>query len=298
MQSAFLIPGPVGPWNIYPMVQPGYVGPLLGNPLAEIETPEIQMLGVGLEVTYRRWGWPVGYLPDDIVDRPTSQWAKGPAQPWGASAATNLTGDFEQYDNPQASPERVQWIDRQRCVDVDPAEVSSFGVTYEIVRVDVPLGSVGVIERLPTVFTVDALDEGGVPMFSYGAINGERPCLSELVHPDPAVTEPLTWRWELTEVATTSNADDNTIGYQGPVDPMQIQGDPLAERWSDLKWGTNARWADELQIVLAPHSQARLWVTFFGPPNRFRINVGARIGGYRQSGGRRGAAVRAATQRM
>lgn len=286
-------PGPIADFNRFPSIWPGPTGPLLFNPGALTQTPEIYRIGVGRLVTFRRWGRPVGYFPPGIAELPAPVWAKGPDQPWGLGRSTAQLDDYDQYQAPAAASEKVRVFDRQRCTSnsgsVDP--IVPTGATFELIRYDIPSQAVGILNRIPTVLEVEATDQG-VPIFTYGGLNGERPCLDELRHPDPAVTLPLTWLWRVT---TTDNGPGQP--YQGPIRPGDVFGDDLIEPWRDLRNGHGNRWPDHLHYVMHPRKTLHYWVTLFGPTNRFRVTVGGRFGGYWQTAGRRGAAIRAATER-
>ena len=65
-----------------------------------------------------------------------------------------------------------------------------------------------------------------------------------------------------------------------------------------MRYGDRARWGDRQQFVIRSSTQVRYWVTFFGPVDRYRVRVGARLAGYYQLTGRRGAALEAVTDRI
>ena len=272
-------------WNKYPTIQPGPTGPLAHNPFAALETPYVQYLGVGDEQQFRYWGI-------DVSGYPASQW-------WFKAHSGQLDA-FDQFYSPDSASERVRTFDVQRCVSVPDASIVPTGVSFELVRAPALGGFLSTIERLPTIFDeVSALDENGVKIFTYSQLNGLRPCLDQLVHPDPAVTEPLRWRFHLrvTHEASMREPIDSSA-YQGPVAPAQMKGSDLLEPWSDFRYGDLVRWGDRQQIIVPARSMARLFVTLFGPSERFAVRVGARLSGYRQLAGRRGSAVNAATLRI
>jgi hypothetical protein len=223
------------------------------------------------------------------------EWANGPDQVWGMGRATAQLDTFDQYEAPAAAGEALKPFDRQRCVNADPLAIAPTGITYELVRQDIPAAAVGIIESLPTVFIVEALDGAGLPVFAYGGTNGVDPCLSRIVHPDANV-DPLTWRWY---VVTTHNSalDDATEDYLGPIPPEQMPGDMLLEPWSDMRTGNRSNWPAQRQMPMHPRKTVRVFITLFGPTNRYQVRVAARVSGYWQIAGRRGAALRAATDR-
>ena len=263
------------------------------NGAALTQTPEIYRVGVGRLVTFRQWGRPVGELAPELADHPARDWAKGPDQPWGMGRETALLDDYDKFQAPAAAAEKLKMFDRQRCRTFG-ASITPEGRAFELVRFDIPAQTVGVVERIPTTFQVEALDAGGVPIFTYSNTNGQEPCLNLLVHPDPAVAEPLQWQWRVT---VTDNGPP--APYFGPIDPASIIGDDLVEPWNDMRNGHAERWPDELQYVLHPRKTVRYWVTVSGPAdNRFRVTAGGRIGGFWQTAGRYGAALKAATVRF
>lgn len=288
-------------FNLWPAVWSGVTGPLTQNPLAMIETPEVQKLGVGPWLTFRRWAWPVGYLPHEVVGVPPWQWARGPTQAWGISSDTEQLDAYDRVRNPAAASETLQAFDVQRCVTVTEDQIVPTGVAFELVRFDaVPGAAVGVVERLPSIFeSVEAVDDQGVAIFSFGELNGENPCLSELVHPTPGIGS-LTWRFSvtLTQRPFLLAGGQLPTPYLGPLAPEQIQGGELLPSWADARNGTAVRWPDRRQLITPPRVMVRYWVTLFGPQNAFRLRVGGRLGGYTQTGGRRGSAVAAATTRI
>ncbi len=287
-------PGPIADFNRFPAIW-GWgaaTGPLLFNPAALTQTPEIYRVGVGRLVTFRQWGHRAGVLAPGVANLPARDWAKGPDQPWGMGRETALLDDYDKFQAPAAAAEKLQMFDRQRCQTFSAA-VTPEGAAFELIRFDIPAQTVGVVERIPTTLQVEALDAGGLPVFAYSNTNGELPCLERLDHPDPAVVLPLQWQWRVT---TTDNGPPSP--YIGPINPASIIGDDLVEPWSDMRNGHAERWPDELQYVLHPRKTVRFWITVFGPPGRFRVTAGARIGGFWQTAGRYGAALKAAIVRF
>ncbi|TPV95539.1 MAG: hypothetical protein B7733_09440 [Myxococcales bacterium FL481] len=268
------------------------------NPWAASQTPEVQRMGLGRLVTFRRWGVPEGQLPPDVIGRPAREWARGPSQPWGIGDQSTLLDEHDQHMAPSDAAEVVRSLDVQRCVRVDPSVITPAGVAYELVRIDhIPTAAVGVIERVPTTFAnVEALDDVG-PVFTYGDLNGERPCTTELVHPDAAVTETLRWSFRVT-LTHVSTIEAPAEALSGPIPPEAVPGDDLLAPWSDLRYGSGSRWADRLQLVVRPNTRVRYWGILFGPADRFAVTIGARLAGYWQLGGRKGSALQSATTRI
>lgn len=216
------------------------------------------------------------------------------AKDWGITPQSRELDDRNQYTTPYSAAEVIRMVDIQRCVDIDPSAVVPTGVSYELVRLVVPEGQVGVLEQIPTMLDqVVALDAGGVPIFDFGSLNGERLCRQQLDHPDPIVTEPLTWKWTLlwTDASDIPGAAQQPTPYSGPVAPSAVQGVTIGRPWTDARMGSQNRWAQDQQYLCPAGSVARYWVTFQGPTNRFGIRVGARLQGFTQNGGRHGAAL-------
>lgn len=225
--------------------------------------------------------------------QPTAQEALDPN--WGLSPLSTELDYSNQFTSPYSSSEIVRRIDVQRCIDVDPDQITPAGVAFELVHWRVQSGAIMVLEQIPTIWDdVTALDDQGVEIFSYSSLNGERLCRDELIHPDPAVLEPLRWRFHLTFSEDPSrHAPSATpdMTYVGPILPFEIVGHPITPSWTDARYGALNRWA-ELQQFLVPSSAiVHYWVALTGPVDRFRVRVGARLGGFTQLGGRRGAAL-------
>lgn len=262
--------------------------PYVGFP-AEIETDRSSMAG-----------WLAGTLVADIrggLKIPTP----AEAQRVGMGPDSTHYAKVDQYDNPWNVTEKVKQFNVQRCVTVDPAVIVPAGVAFELVHVRTPENGLAVVERLPTVFAeVTSLDENGVPIFTHGSVNGQRPCLDAIVHSDPAVTVPLTWMFFFQWVArgaTQRETTNGTLTYRGPVPVGQIGGEQVLPPWSDQRYGHVDRWGTDEQYVFPRGALIRTWVALFGPTNRFDVRVGQCLSGYTQSGGQRGSAVSNVTTR-
>lgn len=225
---------------------------------------------------------------------PSSQEARD-TPGWGFRADSTDLDERNQYRQPYASSETVRRFDLQRCVDVAASLITPDGVAFELVHWRSPSGAVVVLEQIPTIFDeVTALDESGVEYYSFGSLNGERLCRQELVHPDPAVTQPLTWKFHLLFTDDPSrNAPSVTpdLTYRGPVPPAEVAGNSITPPWSDARYGSQNRWAENQQFLAPSSVVVRYWVVLTGPVDRFVVRVGARLGGFYQSGGRRGVAL-------
>lgn len=269
----------------HPYAWPGGQAPLWVDHPASAQVPESLRARVS-----QQWGYPAaGTTYGDVAELAR-------AGLWGLNGSTEQLDDYDQFYAPSEASEAVRSMVSQRCIDVDAADILSNGVSFELTRiVHIPSGSVGIIERVPTMLTVDALDDDGLPIFTYGNTNGEDPCLNRLVHPDPQIAN-LTWLWRVVQNHVPGDGAPN-LPLPGPVSPLAIVGDDLLDPWTDMRYGDRARWGDRQQFVVRPSTQVRYWVTFFGPTDRYSIRVGARLAGYRQLTGRRGAALESVTQR-
>lgn len=263
---------------------PGWAGAGGRNPLWADHPASALIPEVSRALDQRPWGYP------RTLERP------GPD--WGLNSESAVNDHFDQYVAPSTASEVVRPFDVQRCIDISEGALSSPPVTFELVRFDaVPHTAVAILERLPTVWvSALALDANGDPLLAYTGLNGEEPCRNQLVHPDPTVA-PLTWTFRVTR--THAPAFGTAIVPYVSASSSPPIGDDLVEPWSDLRYGTNVRWGDRQQYVVRQATQLRYWVTFRGPAEeRYRLRIGARLGGYWQLTGRRGVALTAATSRI
>jgi hypothetical protein len=220
---------------------------------------------------------------------------------WGLGPDSTDLDQRDQYSQPYASGERIQRFDVQRCVLVPASEISPLGVAYELVHWRSPSSSIVVLEQIPTMFDqIVALDDAGVEYYDFGSLNGERPCRNQLVHPNPLVTTPLTWRFFLTFTDDPSREVPSVapdLTYRGPIPPAELSGQAITPPWSDARYGSQNRWAENQQFFAPSSVVVRYWVILAGPVDRFRVRVGARLGGFFQSGGKRGSALDAVQTR-
>lgn len=212
-----------------------------------------------------------------------------PAPTWGVRPSDRSLDGFEQYTSPSSNSERIRWETRQRCVQVDPADIVPTGVSFELVRTMVPSGAVGIMEKLPTVWPeAVALDEAGDPLFVYSGLNGSNPCLNMLVHPDPTVA-PLRFGYRLL-VQNVGDVMSDVGPFSGPV-PRPFVGEDIVQPWEDMRYGIDGRWGDDQHVVVPGDVIVRYWITLFGPADRYAVTVGAQLTGYTQAGGRSSAAL-------
>lgn len=269
-----------------PLAWPGGAAPLWVDHPASAQIPEVMRAMVPQQWGYPPAGADIGGV--QILAR---------AGLYGLNSKSEQQDDFDQYQAPSEASEAVRPIVVQRCIDVDEDDISEVGTAFELTRiVHVPSAAIGIVERLPTMLNVEALDANKDPIFTFGNTNGQDPCLDELQHPDAAVG-PLTWVWRIVMQHVPSNSAPN-LPLAGPAGAGAVMGDDLVPPWTDIRYGDLSRWGDRQQFVVRPSTQVRYWVTFFGPSGRYRIRVGARLAGYWQLGGRRGAALESVTDRI
>ena len=220
---------------------------------------------------------------------------------FGIDAESTILDRVDKLARPTAASEVIQKFDTMRCVDVAASDIVPGGVAFELIHQLSVSGGMMTLEDVPTLFDeVTALDAQGVEMFTYGGLNGVRPCLNELVHPDLTVTEPLRWRFALvwTDAPTfTTGSSAPDLAYSGPVRPDSVFGQHILAPWDDMRMGVDALWANRQQLLVTSSAIARYWVVLTGPTDRFRVRVGARLGGFNQLAGRKGAALDAALVR-
>lgn len=230
---------------------------------------------------------------------PTAQYAANDPG-WGLNQRTDAFDESDQYSNPSAASEAVQQFDIQRCVTVDPSDITLDGVLFEVLHWQVPSSSVGIVERLPTIFkSVTSLDAAGVEIFTHGNLNGLRPCVDSVPHSDALIAS-LQWRYFLTWTDRGSLQPvtvAGTLGYRGPVGLGQLAGNNVLPPWNDLRYGHNANQGSYEQWIFPPGCLVRYWVQVFGPTDRFKVSLGARLVGFTQSCGRKGAALQSVLRR-
>lgn len=263
--------------------------PGTGVPLVFEHAFSLDELMAGTLVQYTRLGIPIPTAYEALAD-----------PSWGINTTSTILDAVDKLARPTAASEVVQKFDVQRCVNVAASDITPGGVAFELIHQLGPSGGLMVLEDIPTLFDeVTALDDQGVEVFTYGGLNGIRPCLTELVHPDVTVTEPLRWRFALvwTDAPTFNTGSAPDLDYSGPVAPSRVYGQHLLAPWDDMRMGVDALWANRQQLHVTSSAIARYWVVLTGPTDRFRVRVGARLGGFSQLAGRKGAALAAVLDR-
>lgn len=253
---------------------PHPVAILWQDPLVPVGICELQRFTRG---DYQCLGIPKAWTPQKVRE-------------FGMHPASAIFDERDQYFAPADASERVRVLEAQRCVDIQSLLIVPTGVVFELVRYDIPVGAVGVLERIPTILEVQALDDQGEVIFTYPIeqTNGRQPCLRFLTHPDEGVGA-LFWTWHL----TTSHVGwlQGVGNYLGPIPPHQIEGAHLIPPWSDLRVGHVERWGDRRQILVGELMEVRLWLELRGATGRWSVHAGGQLGGYWQSAGRKGAAL-------
>ena len=265
-----------------PEIGPAVFVPIAFDPITWIETPEYQKLspreGPGAPYMLRSYGttYPTESKPSILEEQHVRTF-------------------------PANSAERIRYFDEFVCSDIPPDQITTTGTAFELTRVHLQKYGTGVISRIAIVFDdVTALDAAGDPLFQFGPLDGQRPCRWPLVSPDPAGgTLAVEFRLLATEVPSFSV--NPTGGFPVRAFGIPVSSIPadrqIRQPWTDMRMGYITRWADLLQYVSGENILARLFVTFVGLPNRWRIRIGGRLGGFWNSAGSRGVALDAATRR-
>lgn len=231
---------------------------------------------------------------------PTAQEANDDPN-WGLNQTSDTFDESDQFSNPSAASEAVQQFDIQRCVDIDPADITPNGVLFELLHWQIASSTVGVVERLPTVLKeVTSLDANGLEIFTHGNLNGLRPCVDSVPHADALIAS-LQWRYFLTWTDRGSAQPvtvAGTLGYRGPVPLSQLAGNNVLPPWGDLRYGHNANQGSVEQWIFPPGCLVRYWVLVIGPTDRFKVAIGARLAGFTQSCGRKGSALQSVLRRQ
>lgn len=231
---------------------------------------------------------------------PTAQQAADDPN-WGLNQRSQAFNESDQFSNPAAASEAIQQFDVQRCVAIDPSDITPDGVLFELVHWQIPASTVAIVERLPTILAeVTSLDAAGVEIFTHGNLNGLRPCVDSVPHSDALIAS-LRWKFYLTwtdrgslQPVTTAG----TLGYRGPVAPSQLAGNNVIPPWTDLRYGHNGiQSVVPSQWIFPPGCLIRYWVLVTGPTDRFKVRIGARLVGFNQSCGRKGAALQSVLRR-
>lgn len=263
-----------------PVVGPPVGVPLDFDPLTFIETPDYQRLG------FDRPGWAPFMARTTGTGYPTP-------------APLSLLEHAYKRSIPTASAEAIRYFDSMQCIDIPPSQISPTGTVWELARVHLQKFGTGVIERLATIFEdVTALDDEGEPLFSFGPLDGVRPCIFPIQHPDPDGGR-LFVEFRLIATEIPSFADRAVVPpFLAGASPGVIPAVPnLRPPWNDLRQGYIVRWADLLQYLVGENVYVRLLATFSGETDRWRLRVGGRLGGYWNSAGPLGVALDTATRR-
>lgn len=219
---------------------------------------------------------------------------------WGLSQRSEVFDESDQYSNPAAASEAIEQWDIQRCVTIAQSLITPSGVVFELLHWQVPEAYVAIVERPPTILAeVTSLDANEVPIFTHGNLNGERPCVNSVPH-SGGIGDPLTWRYFLSYTDRGSLqpiTTGGTLTFIGPTTLGGIAGNHVVPPWNDLRYGHNANQGSVEQFIFPPGCLIRYWVAVFGPTDKFFVKIGARLVGFNQSCGRKGAALESVLRR-
>ncbi len=209
-------------------------------------------------------------------------------EPVGTRAFEDVAATRE----PGFAADAVDWQASFGAVDA-AAAIRPYWQTWELSRVVVPSSSLGVIEQVATsIDSIEALDEDGFAIYSYGPQNGQRPTLGSVLHPTPGVGR-LEWQFRVTLVNMGPNSQTPLPIVAGP----EQQGRDLVDPFGNCSQGSDLVWGGQQQRVIASEALVRLFVMLRGPTGRFRARIGGRLAGFTQSAGDTARALANATRR-
>lgn len=186
-----------------------------------------------------------------------------------------IDGLIEWEPIPSSTVDRINWRERQRTVEITP--VANVDQAWMLAQSQVPVHCIGIIERIATLITVQALDEDGLPISTW-RLDGQEIFEGTLDHPNPA-NGSISITWWLRQ---------DSINYwsQLPVidglPTSRLPGADMIQSWTDDLHGWNARYWDQQQIVCPDASRQTLWVSFLADSDAWKILAKGRIGGYHQ----------------
>jgi hypothetical protein len=241
-----------------------------------------------------RWGelWGIGWAGSEPSN--------------GAMPEVDLAGEEHRYTSPTTHPEALQTTDAQRCIETqtDPELLlTNAFVAFELGRVAFMALGAGIIERIVTTLpVVDAISADGTVLFTLTNLDGQDPCLSELVHPTPGGPE-LRWRWRLLARGLPNGGPNPVVAPLGPVFASPGGAD-LIPPWDDLRYGTATQWGDHQQVVVTGRVLVSLWLELRLVPaptplvGGWAVRAGGRLQSYFSRAGRLGVALEHATKRI
>lgn len=285
--------GPDG-WPFEPAIYAGGVPqlPLAFDFPAEIETPDAQRL-FPFELPHTEGAGPSTLPPSLGLLRSFGQlW-------WPAEAArvARDVPDAVATEHPYASNEKLEWFDVAECIEVTSDRIAPGGRVWELARRVVHRYNLVTVERIGFRATVTALDEEGDPLATY-VLDGYEPCAVPVVHPDPAVTDPLAFRFVVLLNRQPSSGDGVYPPLLAGALPNQVPSDSPIVTWNDLRFGWTEGWPHLNQFTDGGRAILRYFVTLAGETDRWDVRMLGRLSGYTQQPGRLEAAHRNAVYRL
>lgn len=202
---------------------------------------------------------------------------------------------------PATDAERVEWFEPFRCFAID---VEGSPLAWEIVRAPLESIGTGILESIATYLRAQPLDAQGEPTgAAFRTVTDTDPCAFPIAHPDPNV-QPLRVTWRLVADGLPENTDGTRrpgMLVGAPPAAIPSMGEPiygLPSAWSDLRFSWGSRYTQNLRhVVFAGPVMLRLFAVVSAAPGRWDVHLGGLLGGYWQSAGHRGAALRSAIRR-
>lgn len=233
---------------------------------------------------------------------PLGKWLGDDQQAWGRplSLVPLRDGELVSLDatgDPGYAPDAIDWRASFNAIDASSQIVETWRY-WELSRLLVDPASVLVLEQIATsIDSIDALDDDGFPMFSYGPQNGARPTAGSVTHPTPAPGffsfSRLEWQFRLTTINMGSNGQTPPLA----VAAQEQQGRDLVDPWGNCSQGSDLVWGSHMQRVIPGEMLVRLFVGLRAPSGLFRARIGGRIAGFSQSASSSARALASVTTR-
>jgi len=285
--------GPDG-WPFDPAIWTGGIPqqPLAFTPCAEIETPDAQRL-FPFELPLTEGAGPSVFPPSLGTLRTFGQlW-----HPAEAAPVARDVPDVNEDDKPYATNEALQWFDEARCIGVDQDEITTDGRAWELARVLVHRFNLVNVERIGFRASVTALDEDQEPQATF-ILDGEDPCAVPIVHPDPAVPNPLGFRFLLAVQRIPSSGNGVLPPLLVGAPTNQLPSDSPMLSYPDLRFGWREGWPNLNQFTDGGRCLVRFILTLQGDPDRWTVRMMGRLSGFTQQPGRTDAALGNANRRL
>lgn len=216
----------------------------------------------------------------------------------------------DKISTPGVTPQRIRWLEATSFRDVPTGDLVPEGSTWELARVDIPVASLGQIERVGTHVRAQPLDGAGGPVgapfeftpfvsllqFPNTLNTVASPCPFPFPHPTVGV-DPLTVRWDLrvqdlSDYSSGTFAPRITNGRRSQLPPEQ-----LLPSWDDQRNAFGGRYSECKKLLVQGHVRVRLFGTVFAPSTFWDVRVGGTVQGFWQLGGPDGEAKVTATTR-